>query len=391
MDHPGLRVALDIRYLSHGLTGGVHSYVTHLARELPRAAHDLNFIFYADAKAPLEVSHPQPDNVSLRRLPWSSPLSTIVNDVRIARRMAADGVRVAHFPANYGSAGPYRLVVTLHDTLNLFGMREHLRGFGRSPRKIALMLYLGRQTRRTLARADALITVSEYSRRDIHTRSGYPLERIHAVHSAADDRFRPLAPPEVVAARQRLDLPSCYVLADGIKNPGAVLAAFHALPPDRRGETGIVFFSREPTPRPEVRPYLADSHVRFLSQPDTDDLVALMAGATVFAFPSFYEGFGMPLVEAMRCGTPIVASSRGSIPEVLGGAGLLFDLEQPTTFSAHLADVLGSPAVRATLREASLRRARDFSWQETATRIANVYRAAPTGRLTSARHPSTRL
>ena len=185
-----MRIGFDVRYLSHGLTGGVRTYVYHLARVLPRVAPDTPFVFYADAKGDLDLPRPLPGNVTLRELPWTSTLSSVANDRRIAGWMARDQVDVAHFPGNFGAAGPYRQVVTVHDALNLFPMREHLRGFGRTPRRVAMMLYLGYQTRRAVRSADRLITVSEHARQEIARIGGCDPDRLTVVHEAADPRFQ---------------------------------------------------------------------------------------------------------------------------------------------------------------------------------------------------------
>src|SRR4051812_49925292 len=117
-----MRVAFDIRYLSHGLTGGVRTYVHHLARCLPLAAPDWPFFFYADGKAEIELTQPLPDNVTLRVLPWRSGLSSVVNDHRIGRWMQRDRVEVAHFPATSAPPGPTRWASTAPTRLNLFGL-----------------------------------------------------------------------------------------------------------------------------------------------------------------------------------------------------------------------------------------------------------------------------
>lgn len=368
-----MRIGLDVRYLSHGLTGGVRTYVYHLARELPRCASSHEFIFYADEKAPFELKERAP-NVLVRILPWRSALSSVRNDVMLGRWMNRDGVHVAHCPGNYGPKTEAPLVVTLHDTINLFPLSEHLRGFGRRARQVALMVYLGRMTRSTLRRASHVITVSEHARRDIAARGGIPLDRITAIHEAASEEFRRIDDRKLLdAVRSRFGLPERFVLADGIKNPAALIGAFRRLPDRLRATTDLVFFSRERSPRPAVAEALPRGGVKFLSRPLTPHLVALMNLARVFAFPSWYEGFGIPLVEAMRCGTPIIASSRGSIPEIVGDAGLIFDLESPERIVAHLRSVLEDDGLCQSLGERALRRSERFSWQRTARQTLEVY------------------
>ena len=368
-----MRIGIDVRYISHAITGGVRTYVYHLAQELPRCAPEYEFVFYADGKAPFELND-LPSNVTMRVLPWSGALSSVRNDLQLGRWMTRDRVDLAHCPGNYGPKMDVPLVVTLHDALNLFPMSQHLRGFGTRPRQVAMMLYLGRMTRATLARAAGVITVSEHARRDICARSGYPLERISVVYEAASDDFRQVQDrSRLEQARARFDLDQQFILADGIKNPAAVIEAYRALPEVLRQATQLVFFSREAAPRPAVATALEDSRIRFVSRPSTEDLVALMNLATVFAFPSWYEGFGLPLVEAMKCGTPIIGSSRGSIPEIIGSGGLIFDLEEPLQFTEHLRRVLADDVFRSELRARALARAERFSWRRTAEETLHLY------------------
>ena len=368
-----MRIGLDVRYLSHALTGGVRTYVYHLAKELPRLAPQHEFYFYADAKAPFELAL-LPDNVVLQVLSWTSPFSSLRNDRAIGRLMERDHVDVGHCPANYGPRTDVPLVVTLHDTLNLFPMSQHLRGFGRRPRQVALMLYLGRKTRATLARANRLITVSHHARNDIAAKSGYPVDNIDVTYEAASEEFRVIDERRILeSCRVRHKLGRRFVLADGIKNAGATIDAYKSLPEHLKRCTQLVFFSREPNPRPAVAAALDDPGIRFLSRPTTPDLAALMNLATVFAFPSWYEGFGLPLVEAMKCGLPIVASSRAAIPEIVGDAGLIFDLDARDGFRRQLRTLLENERLRSEMARKALTRAAMFSWRETARRTAAVY------------------
>ncbi len=371
-----MRIGFDARYISHGITGGVRTYVYHLAKTLPLVGPEHEFYFYADSKAPFELAE-LPANVVLRTLPWAGPLSSIKNDYLIGRHMQRDRVDLVHCPGNYGPSVDVPLVVTLHDTLNLFPMSQHLRGFGRRPRQVALMMYLGRKTRASLARAVRLITVSRHAQHDIVAHTGYPIERIDVTYEAASEEFRVIDEPAVLdACRRQYDLRGPFILADGIKNPQAAVAAYQGLPDTVKRRTALIFFSREATPRPAVAEAMGDPHVRFIPQPTTASLVALMNLATLFAFPSWYEGFGLPLVESMRCGLPIVASSRAAIPEIVGDAGLIFDLEAPDAFCAHMRALLENDQLRSDVAARALARSRTFDWNDTARRTLAVYEAA---------------
>ena len=201
-----------------------------------------------------------------------------------------------------------------------------------------------------------------------------------AIHEAAGEEFAVISDPERRDdIRTRFQLPPRFILADGIKNPGALIAGWTALPPQLRREFMLVFFSREPRPRPAVAQAMGSLDIRFIPQPSSRDLAGIMSLAAVFAFPSWYEGFGLPLVEAMQCGTPIVASSRGSIPEVVGDAGLIADIDVPGAFGTALRTMLEDEEHRGRLAANALARAQQFSWQRAARETLQVYEDVAAG------------
>jgi glycosyltransferase involved in cell wall biosynthesis len=173
--------------------------------------------------------------------------------------------------------------------------------------------------------------------------------------------------------RTRLHLPARFVLADALKNPSVLVRAWHRLPDAVRANTQIVFFSRQPNPLPVVFEAVESGIARLLVQPSRSDLVALYNLAELFVFPSWYEGFGIPIIEAMACGTPVIASDRYSIPEVAGGAALLMDAEDDCTLAEHLVSVLTDSARAQELQGRGIKRAADFSWEHTADIVRKAY------------------
>jgi glycosyltransferase involved in cell wall biosynthesis len=375
-----MRIGLDIRYLSHGLTGGIHTYLSRLLPALlaHSAGHEL--VLYADTKAPCELGA-LPSWATLRLLPYRGPHSSLLHDLRTLRRAAAaDRLDLLHSPANYGFAPRgVRSVVTLHDAINLLPLPEIIRGHRKDARTLAMMSYLHLVTRAALRRADLLLTVSEHARRAIARVGRFDAERIVvAPHGPPPDARRVADPAALDAVRARYGLGRPFVLADGLKNPAVLVRAWALLPPELRAGHQLLFFARLEPP-PVARTAEAAGSARVLINPPRADLIALFSMAAAFAFPSWIEGFGIPLLEAMGCGAPVVASDRGAIPEVLGDAGLLADAEDAPAFARHLAQLLGDPQLAATLRERGYARAAGFSWEATARRTLEAYELAARG------------
>jgi glycosyltransferase involved in cell wall biosynthesis len=372
-----MRIGIDVRYLSHGLVGGVHTYVAHFVPALIELAADHQIFLYADTKRPLELQS-VPGHVTVQTLPWRSPLSSVYHDLFIQRKMADDRLDVVHFPANYGF-GPRdaRTVITLHDEINILPLREIIRGHAKNPRTIATMIYLHLCSSTALRRASMLLTVSAYAGRQIARHSRFDPGKIIPVPHAPTPDLRRIGEQAILAdVRRRHNLPQQFVLADALKNPAALVRAWERLPDELRASRQIVFFSRHPDPLPIVRAAVATGDARLLVRPSRADLIALYSMAEAFVFPSWIEGFGIPVLEAMTCGAPVIASDRGAIPEVIGDAGLLAEAEDDVMLARHLMQVLGSPDQARLLRERGFARSAQFSWRHTAQRILESYERA---------------
>ena len=369
-----MRIGIDVRYLSHGLLGGVHHYVALLVPALIRAAPAHSFVLYADRRRPFELTT-LPLHAIVRVLPWQNPLSSLVNDLAMPRWMAADQLDIAHFPANYGFAPTgVQKVVTLHDAINLLPLREIIRGHPKKARTLLVMTYLHFMTVASLKSAALVLTISQSAGAQISATGRLEGRRIRVVpHGVEREWGRVQDSARVEELRRRFGLKRRVILADAIKNPGVLLRAWPMLPEALRDECEIVFFSRKDDVAAVVRTAVEAGIARLLVRPSREDLNVLFSLAEAFVFPSWIEGFGLPVLEAMACGTPVIASDRGSIPEVVGDAGLLCDAEDPQAFANHVRRVLTDQELSARLRSLGIRRSSHFSWENSARAVLDEY------------------
>jgi glycosyltransferase involved in cell wall biosynthesis len=302
-------------------------------------------------------------------------LSSFYHDFLMWRYLEEDRLNVVHFPANYGF-GPARAktVITLHDAINILPLREIIRGHPKNLRTMVMMTYLHYCSSAAVSRADLLLTVSEHAKREIARHSAFDPQKIVPVPHAPTTDFRRIENPLALAdVRQRYHIAQSFVLADALKNPAVLIRAWQMLPPTLRAARIILFFSRRPDPLPVVHEAVSAGYARLLVQPSREDLIALYSMAEAFVFPSWIEGFGLPVLEAMACGAPVIASDRGSIPEVAGDAALLADAEDATALAEHLRRVISDPEEAQRLRELGFARAAQFSWRNTAQKILECY------------------
>ncbi len=266
-------------------------------------------------------------------------------------------------------------VVTIHDVIPLIFPGAF------TPRHRAVArLGLARVRRQ----ADRVIVPSHAVKRDVVRHLGIPENLVTVTHHGCEPRFHPEADPQSFRdVTVRYDLPPRYVLTVGTleprKNLTTLLQAFARL--RRAGEVdpglrlvlaGARGWLEEPIFR-AVRSFGLQEAVCFPGFIEDDDLPDLYRGAELFVFPSLYEGFGLPPLEAMACGVPVVTSNTSSMPEVAGGAAMLVDPLDVDGMAEVIARVLGDAASRARLRDAGIARARQFSWETAAHQVLDTY------------------
>jgi glycosyltransferase involved in cell wall biosynthesis len=293
---------------------------------------------------------------------------------------AAAGARVDCLHVQYFAPFGYRgrVVVTVHD----LGFLHVPEAFPRALR-VALRVLVPQ----SLARASHVITASEFSRQDIAKRYGVDSDRITAIPLAAQTSLRPLPVDDSVKVLSRYGLQPGFVFALGRlnrrKNLGRLIRACLLLRTSGNADLQLVIAGKPDFGAEEMlgqtRQPSHTSMVRWVGLLPEEDLPAFYSAAAAFVYPSLFEGFGLPILEAMACGTPVIASTRASIPELVGDAGLLVDPEDVQALAAAMARVLLDRALADELARRSLVRSRQYSWEETARRTLAVYRRAATG------------
>lgn len=357
-----------------------------------RAAHH-DFVLFIDQPAEPEMNFA---NARPVRIATDRPVTEAARAAsrrslrdlwRFGRRAATEGLDVMFFPAIYSwfpvMARSVPSVVILHDAI-----AEHYPNLVFPDRRGRLLWTL--KVALACRLADRLLTVSEAARSEIHKHLGIPEAHITVVGEGVAERFVPVEDDHRRrAARARTGIPAGVriVLAVGLiaphKNLGNLLLGFaDALEADAARDLHLVLVGD-----PDVDGFHTDFH-QLAARIDRDarlrgrvhrtgfiddaDLIALYSDALVVIVPSFSEGFGLPAVEAMACGTPVLCSRTGALPEVVDGAGRMFDPNDPRAIAEALVGIAAAPAERDQLARAALARAKRFTWARAAERTLAV-------------------
>ncbi|HYO62890.1 MAG TPA: glycosyltransferase family 1 protein [Pyrinomonadaceae bacterium] len=372
-----MHIAFDAHSIGTGLAGN-ETYAANLIESLAEIDRSNRYTLYVTKPAAVERYAGRWPNFSVRRTLPHSPLVRIpVTLVAELRRRPVDLLHVQYTAPPFA---PCPVVTTVHDLAF-----EHIPETFKRRSWMQLRLTV----RRTARAAAHVITVSEYSKRDIMATYGIPEERITVTPEAAAPHFRPAPPEEVERVRRRYGVEGRYVLAVGSiqprKNLARLVRAYSGLR-SRRSQAKLpqlVLVGKRAwlygeTLRTVERSGLSDRTL-FTGYVSEADLPALYTGALAFVYPSYFEGFGLPPLEAMACGTPVVAGDRTSLPEVVGDAGLLVDPFDESAIGAALERLLDDSELRARLRVKGLERARLFDWRETARLTLGAYAKATGG------------
>ncbi len=365
-----MNIAIDGSRLAVGQRTGTESYTTELVRAL--AQHDRRNAYTLYLNTAPSALPPLGPNWRLRRL----PTPRLWTHARLGPALRAARPDVAFIPAHVlPLLPPRRSVVTIHDLGYEYYPEAHPR---------AQRLYLRLSTSWSARAATRIIAISEATRRDLVRFTGISADKISVVYHGVHQRFQPSEPEVSAAAARKYGLDGAYLLFISTIQPrknlvrlidayAQALAIHPELPPlALGGKPGWL------TTQIEARATALGiaQQVRFLGYVADADLPALIGGATIYLLPSLYEGFGMTVLEAMACGTPVITSTVSSLPEVAGPAAILIEPTDPAALARAISDLAQDPARQADLREQGLAWAKRWTWERSARQTLDVLEQA---------------
>ncbi|RIK30574.1 MAG: hypothetical protein DCC56_09635 [Anaerolineae bacterium] len=380
-----MKIGIDARFLTHPQKGGFKTYTENLVLALAQLDKKNDYVLYLD-RQPLRdsvlPSQPNfrhtviPGNHKLYGMPWREQYA-------LPRQIKKDNLDLFHSPCLTAPiVFDTPLVVTIHDMIWYHPDRYSKQKMGFHKRGVMRWYY---QTVPQIAirKARAVITVSEAAKQSILAHMRIQNDQIIVTHEAASEFYRPLGyhgAQSYIAKKYQVN--SSFILgigsADPRKNIKTLIQAYAVLPESFRNDYHLVVVCNHKSLVLESLKEVEQSGilkcVHFLEEVNDQELAYLYNLAALFVFPSLEEGFGLPLLEAMGCGTPVLAADNSSIPEIVGDAALRFNAEDVRKLAELISKVLSNPTLQLEMRERGIARAADFSWKRCGMETIAVYK-----------------
>ncbi|HPO17019.1 MAG TPA: glycosyltransferase family 1 protein [Candidatus Hydrogenedentes bacterium] len=358
-----------INALQAGNRSGTGRYVTELVRALAANPEDLELtVVWPETEAIDDLG----GHVSVIKKPAHSLRRILTDHWTIQELCARQGIDVIHYPANFGPLLPLRnVVVTVHD----LSFMRHPEWF-----KFERALYYRWALRHTVRTVKRLIADSEATAADLVQFASAPREKIDVIPLGVHPRFRPASCETQTDVRAKYRLPERFFLYVGTleprKNIPRLIEAWSSMAHDT--DADLVIAGRRGWKTQAIDTAVSRSsfshRIHFLEYLPDIDLPAVMSAALAFVWPSLFEGFGLPPLEAMACGTPVLTSNVSSMPEIVGEAALIVDPEDPAAIAQGLRQLAEDKTLRKTLRDKGLTRILTFTWERSAALTLNAYR-----------------
>jgi len=381
-----LKVILSIDAIKYPLTG-IGRYVFELANQLVKIPEIDSLRYFRGARFVAAIPDVGPEKpvsqMALRSAVMKSRLAvslySFVSTYQKKKSLLGREDHIFHGPNFYLPSFSGPSVATIHDISQFVWPECH------PPERVR---YMTKEISLSLKRATMLVTDSEYTRREVAEYFGYPLDKIGSIPLASSEVFhsRSAADLHVLKSKYRLEVGGYCLFAGTVeprKNIAGLLDAYEMLPEAVRRCWPLVVAGYKGWRSDDLHDRLkraeASGWARYLGYVDAADLPLLFAGARLFVFPSLYEGFGLPVLEAMASGVPVVCSNSSSLPEVAGDAAAMCEANDIDQLSSLIAVGLEDDDWRTAAVEKGLARAEQFNWQRCAEKTAGVYRKAAKG------------
>src|SRR5512143_207309 len=373
-----MRILFDGRVITDHFPG-IGRYAYHLAGALADRA-EVEITLLVDSLSPrrrydldaLALTHPRIKLLPVPVPTFSRKEQTLLP--RFIRSIDHEVYHALHYARPYfGLRKP--VVLTLHDLIPLI-LPQYW-----STKNRVIYRWLNRLAVRT---ATKIITPSTATRNDLIRLFGVKFDRVQVIPEAVDNRFKPASVDQVAAIRSKYQLPAHYLLYVGINKPPKNLlrlneAYARLIEPIPQYEYDCIIAGAWDDRYPQVKQRTIElglaRRVHFIGSISDGDLPALYSSADVFVTPSLYEGFGLPVLEAMACGTPVISSQAASLPEVVDDAGVLFDPMSVEAIASAIQHVTTNTNLRLVLQQRGLERVKRFTWDRAAEETINVYQA----------------
>lgn len=374
-----MKIGINALFIRPGWHAGTEVYLRNLLRLLPAVGREHEFYLFTNRENHDTFLFTEP-NIKKVLIPIRAsikPLRVLMEQVALPRQASILGLDVIHGPGyTCPAVGPCARVVTIHDMQYRYYPEIYPKG-----QYIFFKIFIPLSARTSTA----IITDAESTKTDLKKFLVIPPKKVSVIHLAPDPRFaRQPSPDEVKVVQAKYSLPDKYILTVSSfrpqKNTLRLIEAYSGL--RKRGVTThkLVLVGRKLDPYSDVQRIIQhlelENDVVVTGYVPDEDLSAIYAGADIFVFPSFFEGFGIPVLEAMACGVPVVLSNVASLPEAGGEAGYYIDPYSVDEITKAMHKVLTEPSLREMLSAKGQAHASNFSWERVARETIGVYKQA---------------
>lgn len=366
-----MRIGIDARAIH---LQGIGRYIRELIRHLARVDTRNQYIIYFPTVEHMDENKIDNPNFQCVLVPYQ--IYTVKEQLYLPYFLYKDKLDIFHSTTSLAIPllRTCRHVITLHDLL----LKIHPEFL---PSKLS-WVYFQITNWWAIKFADKIITISDFTSKELSALYPKSRHKITTIHNGVSAEFQVIKDKEVLEnVKKKYGITKDYILYVGTykenKNLPTLVKAYAQLPHHMRHSYYLVIVGKQSTRYPEVPALIKqlgiESTVICINHVREEDLPVFYSGATVFVFPSIYEGFGLPIIEAMACGAPVVASNQASIPEIATDAAILTDPLNVKGMSGAVYDVLSNPQLRKMLVEKGLERAKSFSWEKTARETMQLY------------------